>query len=363
MELELTPEKINQIVRAARILAPGFSEEQFKELIDSQERLADSGFCQAAWGLACLEQEKGIIPAEALDACETLRKEQEELEVRVAKVNENLQSQQKSNREEEERYRQLLEATERAKKELVEVKAEWERQEQKLVAYRKDAEEEKRRIDQEVEEYRQKANTTKQEITAAAELKARVGSCGFSLELMLGLSQEFAGYQNSREKLAEVLNKHRKLIEYIKALQEWAEGKKKALESELANLESQRNRQQAQIKSLEETRHYLQTVIAQLQADVVNEEELKRFHRRYQGVSGLMECLASWEQVIFLRCNNPVSAFTGVFNRSAAGAHFWTDKPAIRCPHCGLAVVIFDEEPYQTLGWQVGAALKLQLGE
>jgi DNA repair exonuclease SbcCD ATPase subunit len=362
MELELSSEQISQIVRAARVFAPGFAEEQLQWLIDCQPRLADSGFCQAAWGLARLEKETGIICAEALDACQELSQTKAQLEAKLAHLKEEHQAQQAANQEAEERHQQLIAATHQARRELAEVKAEQEREERQLVTLQKKAEREKRRIDQEVEEHRQRANMTEQEVDTAGQLKAEVGSCGFNLELMLGLSQEFAGYQDAREKLAEALKKYRTLTEYLKALGEWAEDRKRALESELAGLKSQGNREQTQVKNLEETRHYLENIIAQLRADMAAEEEMRRFYRRYQGVSGLMECLAGWEQVIFLRCNNPLSALAGVFDPSARGAHFWTDKPATRCPQCGLSMLIYDEKPYQALSWPVGTPLKLQLG-
>jgi len=285
------------------------------------------------------------------------------LETEVARLKQKLLAQQTANREAEGRYQQVIEAAQQAKKELAEVKAEREREERLLAVFRGKAEREKKRIDQEIEEHQRQANVTEQEVATAGQLKAVVEGCGFSLELMLGLSGEFAGYEDAREKLAEELKKYRTLTGYVTAMEEQAEAQKLALKSELANLQSQRNREQAQVNSLEETRHYLENIISQLQADVATEEELRKFYRRYQGVSGLMECLASWEQIIFLRCNNPLSALAGVFDPSARGAHFWTDKPATRCPHCGLTMLIYDEKPYQALSWPVGAPLKLQLGE
>jgi predicted nucleic acid-binding Zn-ribbon protein len=363
MELELTPEQINQIVRAARVLAPGFSEEQLQWLVDCQRRLADSRFCEAAWGVARLERERGIICADTLDACDGLQQEKVELEAKVAQLKEKFLAQQIENREAEGEYRRIKEAAEQAKKELAEVKGERESEESDLVAFRKKAEKEKKRIDQEVDACRQKANVTEQEVAAARQLKAEVERCGFSLELMLGLSREFASYQDAREKLAEALKKHRTLTEYLAAMGAQAEEQKKALESELASLQSQRARVQAQAKSLEETRCYLESVIAQLQADVATEEELRRFYGRYHGVSGLMDCLTGWKQIFFLRCNNALSALAGVFDESAGPAHFWTDKPATRCPHCGLTMLIYDEKPYQALNCPIGAPLRLQLGE
>jgi len=352
MEPEFTLEEINQIVRAARVLAPGFTEEQFQWLINCQPRVADSRFCEAAHVVARFERERGVSCADALDACERLLQEKTELQAEVARLEEKLQAQQNTNQEAEEKYRQVIEATEQARKELAELRAEGEK-----------AENEKRLTDREVEEYRQKANLTKQEMDAAVQVKAQVDKCGFSLEQMLGLSQEFAGHQDAREKLAAGLKKYRDLSGYLEALEKWGKDRKGALESEVATLESQRKWQQSQIRSLEEGRHHLETVIANLQADVVAEEEMRRFYRRYYGVSGLLEYLASWEQVIFLRCDNPVSAVASFFNRSVAGPRFWTDKPLARCPHCGLATLIPDKNPYQTLSWPVGAPLKLQLGE
>lgn len=218
MDIELSPEQINQIVRAARVLAPGFSEEQLQWLVDCQRWLADSGFCEAAWGLVRLEQERDITCAKALDACEELLQEKAQLEAGLARLKEKEQTQQMANREAEGEYQRIKEATEQAKKELAELKAERQREEKELVAFNKKAEREKKRIAQEVEEYRQKANVSEQEVAAARQLKAEVERCGFSLELMLGLSREFADYQDAREKLAEALKKHRTLTEYLAAM-------------------------------------------------------------------------------------------------------------------------------------------------
>ena len=363
MEPEFTPEDINQIVRAARVLAPGFAEEQLQWLIDCQHRLADAGFCEAAWVVARLERERGISCANTLDACQRLQQEKAELEAEVARMKEEHQAQQNTNQEAEEKYRQVVEATEQAGKELAALRAERENEETRLIAYRKGAESEKKRIDVEVEEYHQKANVTQQEMDTAVQLRAQVQKCGFSLEQMLRLSQEFAGHQDAREKLAAGLKKYRDLTGYLQALEKWADDRKGVLGSEVATLESQRKWQQSQIESLEEGRHRLETVIASLQADVVGEEEMRRFYRRYYEVSGLMEYLATWDQVIFLRCDNPVSAAVSFFDRSSAGPRLWTDKPVTRCPHCGLNMLVPDKKVYAALNWQVGAIAKLPLGE
>ena len=362
MEPEFAPEQINQIVRAARVLAPGFTDEQFQQLIDGQRRLADSAFCEAAWGLAHLERERGISCAGALDACKELEQEKAALEAEVERLEERLQAQQNAEQEAEERYRQLIEATEQAKEELTETRTEREKEERQLIAYREKAESEKKRLDREVEEYQQKAKVTELEMDTAAELKAQVEKSGFNLEQMLELSHEFAGHQDAREKLAGGLKEYRSLTGYLKALEKWAGERKGVLESEVATLQSQRQGQQSQIRSLEEDHYHLETVIANLQADVAGEEEMRRFYWTYYRARGLLEYLATWDQLIFLRCDNPFSVAASFFSRSAAGPRFWTDKPLATCPHCGLNKLIFDEKPYQILNWAVGAPLKLQMG-
>jgi hypothetical protein len=290
-----------------------------------------------------------------LDACEQLQAE-------LAALEEKFRAQQAANQEAEKKYQQWQEAVEQAKKQLAEIRTELEREEKQLAGCRKKAGREKKEIEQEVEECRQQANVTEREITAAAELKAEVERSGVSLGLMLELSREFAGYEDVRGRLAEGLKKCRTLAGYLTAMDEEAEVRRKTVESEMASLESRRNAEQAQITRLEQARHHEETVLSQLQADVADEQELRWFYRRYHGLGGLMECLATWGQVTFLRCNNPFSALAGVFAPSAGGAHFWTDKPATRCPHCGSTMLIFDEKPYQTLNWPVGAPLRLRLG-
>lgn len=121
---------------------------------------------------------------------------------------------------------------------------------------------------------------------------------------------------------------------------------------------------QAQAKSLEETRCYLESVIAQLQADVAHEQELRRFYNRYQGAGLLMEYLASWRNIFFVRCNNPLYALTGAFDRSSSCASFWTEKPPVkRCPCCNYPDAVYDEEIYKALNLPAGTPLQLKLGE
>jgi len=363
MSYEFTADEIKEVIGAARIFCPGFSEEQYQNLMELGKRLADSGYLEAVHGLTQLEKEEGVLCTEARDRYKQLLHDTAQLEDEVASLQEKLVVQQNKNQQAEDKYRQIKEATGQAEKELEEVKAEREREEKELIAFRKKAEKEKQCIDREIEEYRQKANVTKEEAVIAGQIKAQVESYGFSLELALDLSQEFAGHESAREKLSRALTEHRTLSNYIANLKERGEAQKKALKLDLDGLQSEKDRRQTEIKSLEETRRQLETIISQLRADVTDEQEIRRFYNRYYGREGLLECLASWDQIFFFRCNNPLSVLAGVFDRSAAGARFWTDKAATRCPHCGLTMLLYDEKPYQTLSWPVGDPLRLQLGE
>ena len=129
MEDRFSPEEISQIVRAARVWAPGFTQEQLQELINSQCHLAHSGFCEAAWGMVRLEQERGTPCTEALDACEHLLEEKAELEQKVVNFRATLEEVAGNIRQAQDNLHQLEEATKRAK-------AEREREERELAAFK-----------------------------------------------------------------------------------------------------------------------------------------------------------------------------------------------------------------------------------
>lgn len=359
MNCEFTVDEIREVIRAARIFCPGFSETQYQNLMTLEKRLADSGYLEAVHGLVLLEKEKGILCTEALDACKQLLREKEQLEGESADLRQKLLAQQNANREAEHRFRQLNEDIEKARQELQAVRAERQREEKELLAFKKKAERERQQIDENVAQCREKAKVTEEQIINAGQLNAEVESRGFSLRLLLDLCKEFAGHENAREELSRALMERRTISEYVAHLREQANSQK----VDLDRLKAEKDRRQVEINGLEQARHQMEGILAELQANLAEQEELRSFYRRYWGVRGLMQCLASWNQIFFLRCNNPLSALAGVFDRSAAGAHFWTDKPATRCPHCGLTMLIYDEKPYQALNWPVGDPLRLQLGE
>ena len=379
MDNELTSEQITQIVRAARVLNSGFTEDQLRWLTDGQQKLADAGFCEAVWAITRYEKESGVRCAEVIDACEELLEENSKLEDSVVQMKERLRQQRTTFSEAEQRYRQLIETIKQSRAELAQVQADYEKEERKLAnafkraekekqrlieeleQHRQKVEEEKQHIDQEVDEYRKEANVAKQEITVAAELKAQVEKDGFSLEKVLDLSREFAGHHDAREKLAAVFKQYGSLTGFIKELDTWAQNKRMTLNAEISGLKSQRTQEEIQVASLKAINSNLENVMAQFQSNVADEEELRRFYSLYRPLSGLLDCLMGWKQIFFLRCNNPISAVTNAFNKSAS-THFWTDMPVVWCPHCGSKSLAYDLEPYQALNRAVEDSGSLQLG-
>jgi len=356
MTEEFTPEELREVIRAARVFSHGFSEEQFQNLCELESRLRDSGYLETVRGLVVLEQENGIRCTEALNAYKEILGRKAKVNQEMPELELKLQSLKDGIRHVAERHRQLNAAITNAERELAKVTAQREEEEKELAAFRKRAEAEKERIDKEVEECGQKANVSREDVATAAQIKAEVESHGFSLELMLGLSQEFAGHEKAREELAEGLKKYGSLTKYLQELTDWKEKRETAVKSEVTSLESKRTK-------LDESCRHLETVLSQLQADTAAEERLRRFYRRYQGVSRLMDYLAEWNQVFFLRCNNPFYALTGAFDRNSGNARFWTDRPPAMCPHCGYRQLLFDEKPYEALDLSVGVSFKLRLEE
>jgi DNA repair exonuclease SbcCD ATPase subunit len=347
MSDEFTVDEIREAVTLARIYSQGYAEEQFRASVELVERLGESGYLEAVSGIAKLEKEKGVHFAEALDACERLVNDKAVLEQKLGDLEVKLEVTKRELTEAQGTLSKLKEAAEQAE-------AERQKEEAELAVVTKKAKREKGRIDKELEEYQQRANLTEQEVDMASRIKAEVDIHGLTLDLVLDLAQEFAGYEDSRGELAKGLEEYGSVGESIRAL-----------EADLSELQKSQNEKQTRVDSLEERRHQLESTISQLQADATYEEELRRFYRRYHGVSSLIDYLAAWNQVYFVRCNNPLFALTGAVSRSAGNAHFWMDKSPNRCPHCGSGsnLLVYDEGPYQALGIPAGTPVRLLLGE
>jgi peptidoglycan hydrolase CwlO-like protein len=344
---EFTASEISEAVTLARIYSPGYTEEQFRASAALVERLKDSGYLEAVSSIAKLEKEKGTHFTDVLDACRRLLKEKSILEQKLSDLKTEIKDAQVKLTQEQGELHQLEEAIGRAK-------AERKKGARELTAFRKKADREKESIDKEIEEYRVRASLTEQEVDMASRLKAELDRHSLALDLVLGLAQEFAGYEDSRDELIKRLEEYGSLSKSIGAL-----------EADLIELKSHRDEDQKMVDSLEQNHRQLESAVCQLQADIAHEEELRRFYRRYQGISPLMDYLAAWNQIYFVRCNNPVFIVTGAFSKAAGNAHFCTDKLPIKCPHCGCGanLLVYDESPYYSLGIPAGTPVKLQLGE
>ena len=358
---ELTLEEIRDAARTARVYCPGFTEEKFESLMELERRITDSGYLEAVQGLARLEGEMGISCAEAIDACKRLAEQKTKLEPQIPILEKSLESLLARIKQANAKYNQLEGEIAKARQELEQIRNEHVSAEKKLEAFNRTAEKEKQRINKEVEDCHHHANVTKEEVEAAGRIKAGAESRGVSLELVMDISQELAGQGNAREQLLLAIKKHNSLTGYLRDLKQWAEQRKTEEMSHISSLQLQAGQVQTQVNALEETRRGIERVITELQANIAEEEELRRFYWRYQGHAGLLELLAGWERLVFYRCNNLMSAATRVLDDSKV-AHFWTDKPAACCPHCGLAALVFDDKPYQALGLPAGTDFKIQLG-
>jgi predicted nucleic acid-binding Zn-ribbon protein len=356
MGREFTADEIKETAKTARIYCPGFSGEKFESLMELENQLDNSSHLQAVQALLRLEEEKGVPCTEALDACEELFDRATKLEKEAADFELKLDRLVGQIKQENNTYIKLQESIQKAKEDLAEMKIQRQKEEKGMDAFRDKAESEKRRINKELEDCHLKANITQEEVVIAGQVKTEVENRGFTLEVVLDLSKEFSGRENTREKLAEALNRHGSLTKYIDDLAEQGEKQKKELTVDVANLETRK-------KSLDQDCRFHTNLIQQLHVDVDAEDELRRFYHRYQGVSVLMEYLSGWNQVFFMRCNNPAFTITGAFDRNSGNANFWTDKPPAMCPQCGYRHLLFDERVYQALNCPVGASLKLRLGE
>jgi len=356
MEQQFTAEEIRDAAKTARVYCHGFTEDMFESLMELERRIADSDYLEAIQGLLRLEEEKGIYCTEALDACEKLLKQKAKLEREVPDLEKRAGSLVAQIKQANAEYEQVKKDVAKARQELDQIRNEYAAAEKRLEAFNRKAEKEKQRIEKEVEDCYQQANVTKEEIMTAGKVKADVESHGFTLELMLDLSKEFAGHKNVREKLAEELKEHGSLNKYLDNLADWGNKERARVMEEIAGLESQK-------KGLADASVHLGNVLSQLQADIAGEETLRQFYHRYAGYSELLEKLATWEQVYFMRCGHPSHVGAGFIDKKLGGPHFWTEKLPVSCPHCGYPRTYFDTEIYQYLNWSAEEPFKLTLGE
>jgi DNA repair exonuclease SbcCD ATPase subunit len=339
METEITTEELGQIVRAARVLSTDFDEEQIQSLSYAWQRLADSGFLDAVWGMTRLQREQGTSCSEALDANKELLKKMESLESKLAVLKEKVAQEDNKHNEATRVHQQLLGKIAAAKNEHDLTQTAIRKEQEQLSSFQERVENEKKRIEKELERCKKNAGITAKEIAAAGQLKAEVEKSGFNLEMMLGLAGEFASYQDAGDRLAEALKTGQTLTEYISTLEKKSEEKKRDIAAEIAQLVSQRNSKQSRVEELQKNCHKLEISLAQFNADVEEEQELRQFYVRYSPFIDLLEYLMSWNSLYSWRCDNPMCApYAGI-------TRFLTNRPASKCPYCGLSMIKLDPEP------------------
>jgi chromosome segregation ATPase len=151
MDNEITTEELAQIVRAARVLSTNFSEEQIQSLSYGWQRLADSGFLDAVWGMTRLQQEQGTSCSEALDANKELLKKMESLESKLAVLKEKVTQEHNKHNEATRVHQQLLGKIATANNELKVTQAAIQKEQEQLSSLQKKTENEKKRIEKELE--------------------------------------------------------------------------------------------------------------------------------------------------------------------------------------------------------------------
>ena len=349
MEFELNREELGQVLQAMRVLLPNIGEERFQSLLEAQEKLSSAGFLEAVWGIVRLQEEKGIDLSDAIDEYQNLLKKNEKL----AREQTSLK---KKNEELEEIRKHLLVNLTAEKEELEATRSRISQEKEQLAALAAQAAREKEQIIYELEKCREKAGVTEKDVKMAGSLKAKVKRSGFELDMMLDLVKEFASYPDSRERLVKVLEKEGSLTQRISALKKEVKEQESTLASTIAQLTSQKTQEENELKYLKNICHRWESNLNHLKADVAEEQRLRQFVVRYQSEVGLLEYLASWKQVRFLRCNNPGCEPFGGIN------HFWTEKQAVKCPHCGSGLVHYDKELYEFLNLEM-QPYKLTLGQ
>jgi myosin heavy subunit len=333
MENKITTEELGQIIRAARVLATDFDEEQVQSLSFAWRRLADTGFLDAVWGMVRLRQEQGISCSQALDANKELLKQKGKLESELAILGERVKLEQNRRNEAIKINQQLTSQINTAKNELQATKAAIQKEQEQLSSFQEKVEKKKKHIEKELERCKKDAGITAEEIAAAGQLKAEVEKSGFNLETMLGLVQEFAPFQDAGDRLTEALKNSQTLTEHIATLERESEKKKRDVAAETEQLISQRNSRQSQADQLQKNCHKLEIYLDQLHADVDEEQGLRQFHVRYSPFTDLLEYLMSWKSIYSWRCDNTMCApFAGI-------PRFLTDRMVEKCPHCGLSMI------------------------
>ena len=338
---EFTVEELKEVIKAARIFNPGFGEEQFQSLVELEARLSDSGYLKTVSGLLKLEKEKDIPLGQALEMYDRLLRDNEALNKEVTARNTELEALEGRLKVTKGKYQEVTKAIQDASIQLEKLRRAKEREENELASFEKEVAKEKKRIDEEMNEYYHQADVTQAEIDAAGQLKAEVAKHGFTLDLVLGIAAEFASYTNARERLAEALKKRGKLTSHLSAL-----------EAEIKTLNENKRTIGDMLYRLKTEQAQRETFLSQLQAEIAEKGELVGFYHRYIHLRSLMEYLGTSTYLTFHHC-------------MWCGALFWVLRPgsiatsSYKCPWCSLTIVEADKNAYAAVDQPPGTLLKL----
>jgi hypothetical protein len=326
-------EEMRELIRTAQLFAPQFTEGEYQRLMQMQQEMAESGFLEAAWGVHEVQQKYGITLSEAA--------------ARHAQLVRDIQ-------EEEAKLNRLREESSQTTLSLQQAKAEGQRLETELELITRQTEGQKRRLRAELEQAMEENRVSHQDIALAARLKSELEGNGLGLKLALELMRGFTSQPEPAMKLATAVAEYGSELQAREALRRENE----ALRKEHDHLRAEeKNRQQA-LAQLEAQLQRDQDTLCQLRSDLAEEDNLRRFHWRFQKVARFLEYLATWGHLFPLRCHN-------LF----CGARFWVSRgPAhlrtgFLCPCCGAGLVDYDEDALAFLGLREKAPIEIKLEE
>lgn len=327
MEAGFSQDEIKELVRIARVYAPGFSEERFRALVESLTRLGESRFPEAAWAVVRLERELGVPCDQVPDRYQALVKELPALEGAVASCQQALAGLRSQTLEENERLA-------KSRKAVAQSEREREQLEKELVALRERAQKEKARLAAGVEQAQEEARLSTEAVATALRLKGETERRGLSLGLVLALCQEIPDDEEARGRLAAAIQRQGSLGADITAR-----------EKKLGEVEEKLSQAEQELRGKQEA-------LSQLRKDEANEATVHGFYLRFQGLGPLMEYLRGWENIAFRFCQ-------------MCGARFWAERKTPKglvyfqrnylvCPCCGHAAAVFDSQVHSILGWPAG---------
>jgi hypothetical protein len=341
MMQEFNTEELKEVTRSARAYNPAFNEQKMQNLIELQKRLSDSGYLETIGGVAKLEKEQGVSLNQVIERVLQLLRDNTKLDQKVAVQRSNSETLAVQIKEKERKLQEIVKATELTTEQLRQVKQECDNEERRIITYRKKADMEKRGIDNEVSEYRRKADVTEKDIATASQIKQEVEKRGFSLELTLNIAQEFTGYEDAQERLGKALKTEGTLTNYVTTLGD----KTKTLEESHSQME-----EELSVQAKEHKQH--NEILSKLKIEIAEKKELVGFYHRYIHLRPLIDYLGNWNQLTFHHC-------------LWCGAHFWILRPGnitislIKCPWCSLTMVEADRNAYAVVSQPPGTPLKL----